>query len=70
MSRPNTTKLEKSDREKKINSSQSAVSIADIENGTSSLAGKRLHFIGAGGVGMSGLARLLIKNHAFVTGSD
>ena len=46
------------------------VSVADIENGTSSFAGKRLHFIGAGGVGMSGLARLLIKNHAIVTGSD
>ena len=70
MSRQNTAKLDKPDREKKINSSQSAVSVADIENGTSSFAGKRLHFIGAGGVGMSGLARLLIKNHAIVSGSD
>ncbi|MHC4702141.1 MAG: Mur ligase domain-containing protein, partial [Planctomycetota bacterium] len=34
------------------------------------LAGKRFHFIGAGGVGMSGLAQLLIKNNAVVTGSD
>ena len=34
------------------------------------LAGKKFHFIGAGGVGMSGLAHLLMKNHAFVTGSD
>ncbi len=34
------------------------------------LAGKRFHFIGAGGIGMSGLARLLIKNNAIVTGSD
>ncbi len=34
------------------------------------LAGKRFHFIGAGGVGMSGLAKLLIKNKAVVTGSD
>jgi UDP-N-acetylmuramate--alanine ligase len=34
------------------------------------LAGKRFHFIGAGGVGMSGLAQLLIKNKAIVTGSD
>jgi len=34
------------------------------------LAGKKFHFIGAGGVGMSGLAQLLIKNNAIVTGSD
>jgi len=34
------------------------------------LAGKKFHFIGAGGIGMSGLAQLLIKNSAFVTGSD
>jgi UDP-N-acetylmuramate--alanine ligase len=34
------------------------------------LAGRRFHFIGAGGVGMSGLARLLIKNEAIVSGSD
>jgi UDP-N-acetylmuramate--alanine ligase len=32
--------------------------------------GLRFHFIGAGGIGMSGLARLLIKNKAIVTGSD
>jgi UDP-N-acetylmuramate--alanine ligase len=35
-----------------------------------SLAGKRFHFIGAGGIGMSGLAALLMKNKAIVTGSD
>jgi UDP-N-acetylmuramate-alanine ligase len=34
------------------------------------LAHKRFHFIGAGGVGMSGLAQLLMKNSAAVTGSD
>ncbi len=34
------------------------------------LAGKRFHFIGAGGVGMSGLAQLLMKNNALVAGSD
>ena len=70
MSRPNTTKLENSETENRKNSSESAVSVANIENGTSSFAGKRLHFIGAGGVGMSGLAQLLIKNHAIITGSD
>jgi UDP-N-acetylmuramate--alanine ligase len=37
---------------------------------TASLAGKKFHFIGAGGVGMSGLAQLLLKNRAIVTGSD
>ena len=34
------------------------------------LAGTRLHFIGAGGIGMSGLAQLLMKHKAIVTGSD
>jgi UDP-N-acetylmuramate--alanine ligase len=35
-----------------------------------SVTGKRFHFIGAGGIGMSGLAQLLMKNEAIVTGSD
>jgi len=34
------------------------------------VAGRKYHFIGAGGVGMSGLARLLIENRAVVSGSD
>lgn len=34
------------------------------------IAGTRYHFIGAGGVGMSGLARLLLGKKAIVTGSD
>ena len=34
------------------------------------LAGARFHFIGAGGIGMSGLALLLMKNKAIVAGSD
>jgi len=34
------------------------------------LAGKRFHFIGIGGIGMSGLALLTMKNDAIVTGSD
>ena len=33
-------------------------------------AGKRFHFIGAGGIGMSGLAALLVRHKAIVTGSD
>jgi UDP-N-acetylmuramate--alanine ligase len=35
-----------------------------------SVAGKRFHFIGAGGVGMSGLAKLLLRHKAIVSGSD
>lgn len=34
------------------------------------VAGARFHFIGAGGVGMSGLAQFLAEKHAIVTGSD
>lgn len=34
------------------------------------VAGRRFHFIGAGGVGMSGLAQFLIEKKAVVTGSD
>jgi len=41
-----------------------------VTNGFNGLAGKRFHFIGAGGIGMSGLAALLVKQKAIVTGSD
>ena len=34
------------------------------------VAGTRFHFIGIGGVGMSGLAQFLIDKHAIVSGSD
>jgi len=34
------------------------------------LEGKRFHFIGAGGIGMSGLAKVLLKHKAVVSGSD
>ncbi|MHC4437565.1 MAG: UDP-N-acetylmuramate--L-alanine ligase [Planctomycetota bacterium] len=34
------------------------------------LVGSRFHFIGAGGIGMSGLAQLLMNNEAVVGGSD
>jgi UDP-N-acetylmuramate--alanine ligase len=34
------------------------------------VAGKRYHFIGAGGIGMSGLAKVLARNKAVVSGSD
>ena len=39
-------------------------------NGKPSVAGRRFHFIGAGGIGMSGLAKLLVKHKAIVAGSD
>jgi len=34
------------------------------------VAGKKYHFIGAGGVGMSGLAKVLVKHGGVVKGSD
>jgi UDP-N-acetylmuramate--alanine ligase len=36
----------------------------------SRFAGKRVHFIGIGGCGMSGLARMLLDNGAIITGSE
>lgn len=41
-----------------------------VTNGFNGLAGKRFHFIGAGGIGMSGLVALLVRHKAIVTGSD
>lgn len=41
-----------------------------IKTARTSLAGKKFHFIGAGGIGMSGLAQLMMKNGASITGSD
>jgi len=86
MSQPNITKVKKLTAEnaksaenklnlslseaKELNSADSAVSAVSIENSIASVAGKRFHFIGAGGIGMSGLAQLLMKNNAIVTGSD
>lgn len=37
---------------------------------TAGVEGKRFHFIGAGGIGMSGLAQLLIRHCGVVAGSD
>jgi len=41
-----------------------------VDSGIGRIAGKRFHFIGAGGVGMSGLAELVLKNGGKVRGSD
>jgi len=38
--------------------------------GLADLAGIHCHFIGAGGIGMSGLAQLLLRHKAVITGSD
>jgi UDP-N-acetylmuramate--alanine ligase len=34
------------------------------------VAGTRFHFVGIGGIGMSGLAQFLLEKHALVSGSD
>jgi UDP-N-acetylmuramate--alanine ligase len=41
-----------------------------VTNGFNGLAGKRFHFIGAGGIGMSGVITQLIRHKAKITGSD
>jgi len=44
---------------------------AVVETGPAQeFSGKRYHFVGAGGIGMSGLARLLVRHDAIVSGSD
>ena len=42
----------------------------ELSNPASRFAGKRVHFIGIGGSGMSGLARMLLDSGAIVTGSE
>ena len=47
------------------------VALNSVKNSKKSVrAGKKHHFIGCGGVGMSGLATLLLKENAIVSGSD
>ncbi|MFC1739673.1 UDP-N-acetylmuramate--L-alanine ligase [Planctomycetota bacterium] len=41
-----------------------------VDSGIAKIAGMRFHLIGAGGVGMSGLGQLIIKNSGKVSGSD
>jgi UDP-N-acetylmuramate--alanine ligase len=43
---------------------------AAVAASTSRFTGKRVHFIGIGGCGMSGLARMLLDNGAIVSGSE
>lgn len=42
----------------------------DSESVKLSFKGVRCHFVGIGGIGMSGLAKILLKNGAVVSGSD
>jgi UDP-N-acetylmuramate--alanine ligase len=50
---------------------QSAITIERIGGRRKmSLSGKKFHFIGVGGIGTSGLAKLLMKHEAIVSGSD
>ena len=62
----------RSDKKSILNGNQAAAVISKDSAGRNKImvAGKRFHLIGAGGVGMSGLAVLLMKNNAIVTGSD
>ncbi|MBN2589487.1 MAG: UDP-N-acetylmuramate--L-alanine ligase [Sedimentisphaerales bacterium] len=69
-------------RSNKKNNGIQTVSVLSISDKSGSLiadssgqkkimvAGKKFHLIGAGGIGMSGLGVLLLKNNAVVTGSD
>ena len=53
-----------------IKSSPDLEVVARPVPGKTYFAGRRFHFIGAGGVGMSGLAKLLVGNDAVLSGSD
>ena len=44
--------------------------VMDTPSSSMQLVGKKIHFIGIGGIGMSGLAQILMKNRAKVSGSD
>jgi UDP-N-acetylmuramate--alanine ligase len=55
----------------KINNTTAACRYKAVNiNNAVNVAGKRFHFIGAGGIGMSGLAQLLIRHCGIVSGSD
>jgi UDP-N-acetylmuramate--alanine ligase len=44
--------------------------VIDGSSNSMQLVGKTVHFIGIGGIGMSGLAQVLMRNRAVVSGSD
>jgi len=45
-------------------------SAVGLSPGVSRFAGRRVHFIGIGGCGMNGLARMLLDSGAVVSGSE
>ena len=49
---------------------RSTVSANGVAHRASRFAGRRVHFIGIGGCGMSGLAAMLLDAGAIVTGSE
>ena len=53
-----------------FSSSSSSSSSSTGSPASISLAGKRVHFVGIGGCGMSGLARIAKQAGALITGSD
>ncbi len=53
-----------------ISDTKAACGYEVVNINSTTMRGKMFHLIGAGGVGMSGLARLLMKNGAVITGSD
>ena len=64
--------VNKSSRELRMESRSVAdpLSQAAVASSASRFTGRRVHFIGIGGCGMSGLARMLLDNGAIVTGSE
>ncbi len=53
-----------------ISNTKAACGYEAVNINSTAVAGKRFHFIGAGGIGMSGLAQLLIRHNGVVSGSD
>ncbi len=54
-----------------MDGSKTKIKTTALKNSAAAVAaGTKYHFIGAGGIGMSGLARILLKQNAIVTGSD
>lgn len=54
----------------RMESRSSSESLSQPAVARSRFTGKRVHFIGIGGCGMNGLARMLLDNGAIVTGSE
>lgn len=62
--------VQPTDPQMRMESRPGADSLPRSAVSNSRFTGKRVHFIGIGGCGMSGLARMLLDNGAIVTGSE